>query len=143
MVAFLDLDAELLAPRYRAAEQAMALLARAARLVGPRSGGGRVLVQTFLPRHEVLQAVLHADPSRVVKVELSRRELLGLPPFAALAAISGTGADAFAEATGLEASSSGDVVLLRAPTWDALGAAMAATPRPKGSRLRVEVDPAR
>jgi primosomal protein N' (replication factor Y) len=143
VVAFLDLDGELLAPRYRAAEQAMSLLARAARLVGGRSGGGRLLVQTFLPRHEVLQAVLHADPSRAAKVELSRRELLGLPPFAALAAVSGAGASEFAEATGLEASSSGDVVLLRAPTWDELGAAIASTPRPKGSRLRIEVDPAR
>lgn len=143
VVAFLDLDAELLAPRYRAAEQAMALLARAARLVGGRSGGGRLLVQTFLPKHEVLQAVLHADPSRVAKVELSRRELLGLPPLAALAAISGSGATEFAAATGLESSSSGDVVLLRAPAWDALGAALTATPRPKGSRLRIEVDPAR
>ena len=93
VVAFLDLDAELLAPRYRAAEQAMALLARAARLVGGRGGGGRLLVQTFLPRHEVLQAVLHADPSRVAKVELSRREMLGLPPFAALAAVSGRRSD--------------------------------------------------
>ena len=143
VVAFLDLDGELLAPRYRAAEQAMALLARAARLVGGRSGGGRLLVQTFLPRHEVLQAVLHADPSRVAKVELSRRELLGLPPFAALAAVSGAGASEFAAATGLEASASGDVVLLRAPTWDELGAAISAAPRPKGSRLRIEVDPAR
>ena len=35
-VAFLDVDAELLAPRYRAVEQAMALLVRGARLVGPR-----------------------------------------------------------------------------------------------------------
>jgi primosomal protein N' (replication factor Y) (superfamily II helicase) len=143
VVAFLDLDAELLAPRYRAGEQAMALLARAARLVGGRSGGGRLLVQTFLPRHEVLQAVLHADPSRVAKVELSRRELLGLPPFTALAAISGAGATEFANSTGLEASSSGDIVLLRAATWDALGAALTATPRPKSSRLRIEVDPAR
>ena len=143
VVAFLDLDAELLAPRYRAGEQAMALLARAARLVGARSAGGRLLVQTFLPRHEVLQAVLHADPSRVAKVELSRREQLGLPPFAALAAVSGAGATEFAAATGLEASSAGDVVLLRAATWDVLGDAIAATPRPKGSRLRIEVDPAR
>jgi primosomal protein N' (replication factor Y) len=143
VVAFLDLDAELLAPRYRAGEQAMALLARAARLVGGRAGGGRLLVQTFLPRHEVLQAVLLADPSRAAKVELNRRELLGLPPFAALAAVSGTGAEEFAAVTGLEASSMGDVVLLRAPTWDQLGAALSATPRPKGSRLRIEVDPAR
>jgi primosomal protein N' (replication factor Y) len=143
VVAFLDLDAELLAPRYRAGEQAMALLARAARLVGGRRGGGRLLVQTFLPRHEVLQAVLHADPARAAKVELSRRELLGLPPFAALAAVSGTGAAEFAAATGLEASTDGDVVLLRAATWEQLGQAIEATPRPKGTRLRIEVDPAR
>ena len=143
VVAFLDLDAELLAPRYRAGEQAMALLARASRLVGGRGSGGRLLVQTFLPRHEVLQAVLHADPSRAAKVELSRRELLGLPPFAALAAVSGTGAREFSIATGLESSESGEVVLLRASSWDGLGAAIAATPRPKGSRLRIEVDPAR
>jgi primosomal protein N' (replication factor Y) (superfamily II helicase) len=121
----------------------MALLARAARLVGGRRGGGRLLVQTFLPRHEVLQAVLHADPARAAKVELSRRELLGLPPFAALAAVSGTGAAEFAAATGLEASTDGDVVLLRAATWEHLGQAIEATPRPKGTRLRIEVDPAR
>ena len=36
-------------PRYRAAEQAFGLLARAARLVGGRAGGGRLLVQTRLP----------------------------------------------------------------------------------------------
>ncbi len=76
VVAFLDLDAELLAPRYRAGEQAMALLARAARLVGGRAGGGRLLVQTFLPRHEVLQAVLYADPSRAAE---GRTESSGAP----------------------------------------------------------------
>ena len=36
VVAFLDLDQELLAPRYRAAEEAFGLLVRAARLVGGR-----------------------------------------------------------------------------------------------------------
>jgi len=35
-VAFLDFDQELLAPRFRAAEEALALLARASRLVGGR-----------------------------------------------------------------------------------------------------------
>ncbi len=45
---------------------------------------------------------LHADPARAAKVELARRELLGLPPFAALAAVSGGGAGEFASATGLE-----------------------------------------
>ena len=143
VVAFLDLDAELLAPRYRAAEQAMTLLVRAARLVGGRAGGGRLVVQTFLPRHEVLQAVLHADPSRLAKVETERRQLLGLPPFSALAAVSGAGAIDFASASGLESSADGDVVLLRADSWDRLGRALESTPRPKGSRLRIAVDPPR
>ena len=143
VVAFLDLDAELLAPRYKAGEQAMALLARAARLVGGRKGGGRLLVQTFLPRHEVLQAVLLADPSRAAKVETSRRELLRMPPFAALAAVSGTGAADFAAATGLESTDDGSVVLLRASNWSDLADALATTPRPKGTRLRIEVDPPR
>ena len=39
VVAFLDFDQELLAPRYRASEEAFALLARAARLVGGRRAG--------------------------------------------------------------------------------------------------------
>ena len=53
-VAFLDLDQELLAPRYRAAEQALALVARAARVAaasGPAGAraAGRLLLQTRLP----------------------------------------------------------------------------------------------
>ncbi|MCU1504850.1 MAG: priA [Ilumatobacteraceae bacterium] len=143
VVAFLDLDAELLAPRYRAAEQAMALLVRAARLVGPRAAGGRLLVQTFLPHHEVLEAVLHADPTRLAVVETERRRLLGLPPFRALAAVQGNGADELAASTGLEHTTAGTVTLVRGDTWLELGERLAAAPRPPGSRLRVEVDPPR
>ena len=143
VVAFLDFDAELLAPRYRAAEQALALLVRAGRLVGPRSAGGVVLVQTFVPHHEVLQAALFADPGRVVEGELARRRLLGLPPFRALASVEGTDAAEFANATGLEFATTSKGALIRADTWEALGRALADTPRPKGSRLRVEVDPPR
>ena len=40
-VAFLDFDQELLAPRYRAAEEALALLSRASRIVGGRQHGGK------------------------------------------------------------------------------------------------------
>ncbi len=146
-VAFLDFDSELLAPRYRAVEQAMTLLARAARLVGGRSGGGRLLVQTFLPRHEVLDAVLHADPGRLVSKELARRRALGFPPAAALAIVTGQGAQGYAvglEPLGVQASPNLDGrVLLRAASWNVLGDALANHPRPKGSRLRIEVDPPR
>jgi primosomal protein N' (replication factor Y) len=143
VVAFLEFDAELLAPRYRAAEHALALLVRAARLVGSRDRGGRVIVQTFAPHHDVLAAVQLGEPGRVVDAELARRELLGLPPFRALAAVEGVDAEEFAQATGLEFAPTPRGVLVRADTWDQLGNALASTPRPKGSRLRVEVDPPR
>ena len=68
LVAFLDLDQELLAPRYRAAEEALALLARAGRIVGGRSGSrGRVVVQTRMPTHPVIDAAVHGDPARSSK----------------------------------------------------------------------------
>jgi primosomal protein N' (replication factor Y) len=143
VVAFLDFDAELLAARYRATEHALALLVRAGRLVGNRQRGGRVMVQTFEPRHEVLAAVQLAEPQRVVPAEMARRELLGLPPFRALAAVEGSDAVEFATATGLEFAPTPKGVLVRADTWMELGEALASTPRPKGSRLRVEVDPPR
>jgi primosomal protein N' (replication factor Y) (superfamily II helicase) len=147
VVAFLDIDAELLAPRYRAAEQAMALLVRGARVAGGRDHGGRLLVQTFLARHEVVQAALLADPGRLVEPERARRRLLGLPPYAALAALSGSGADELAAAVGthegLTVGGAGATWTARAATWQQLGLAIIAAPRPKGSRIRVEVDPPR
>lgn len=146
-VAVLDFDAELLAPRYRATEQAMTLLARAGRLVGGRGSGGRILVQTFLPHHEVLDAVLHADPGRLMTKELARRRALGFPPTAALAVVTGEGAAEYASSLRIAGVQSAPTltgeVLLRAGDWDTLGQAIAATPRPKGTRLRIEVDPPR
>lgn len=145
VVAFLDFDQELLATRYRAAEQAMALLARAARLVGGRSRGGRVLVQTRLPAHEVVDAALHADPARLAHVEESRRRALGFPPYAAVAMVSGEAADELVRQVPTSVERLGPVDgrwLLRAPDHDALCGGLAATPRPAG-RVRVEVDPLR
>jgi primosomal protein N' (replication factor Y) (superfamily II helicase) len=147
VVVFLDIDAELLAPRFRAAEQALGLLARAARLLGDRARGGWLVVQTRLPRHEVLEAVVRADPGRVAASELERREALGFPPAAALAVVSGPeapatiGALAECEATSISGPADGRW-LVRARTWDALGDALGAAPHPPG-RVRIEVDPVR
>jgi primosomal protein N' (replication factor Y) len=79
--------------------------------------------------------------------ELARRRALGFPPAAALAVVTGAGAAEYASALRMggvasAATLTGDV-LLRAADWDTLGNAIAATPRPKGSRLRIEVDPPR
>jgi primosomal protein N' (replication factor Y) len=146
-VAFLDFDRELLSPRYRAGEQAMALLARAARLVGPRARGGRILIQTFSPRHDVIQAALLADPGRLADSERERRRMLQLPPYGAYAEISGSGSDEFVAslpaAEGVMVVGGDEAYVARADDWMALGAVLSEGERPTGSRLRVAVDPPR
>ena len=102
------------------------------------------MVQTRLPDHEVLDAAIHADPSRFTVVESARRAALQLPPETAMAVVSGEAAPAFIEAlNGVEVMGPSDGRwLLRAPDHATLADALAATPRPPG-RLRVEVDPRR
>lgn len=146
-VVFLDFDQELLAPRYRAAEEALALLIRAGRLVGPRSAGGRVLVQTRQPQHETIQAAEYGDPELLARREQVRRDLLGYPPYAAVAVVSGAAAPAFVanlgRPLGVEVLGPTDGAwMLRAPTHEPLLDTLAATPRPPG-RLRIAVDPLR
>jgi primosomal protein N' (replication factor Y) len=147
VVAFLDLDQELLAPRQRAAEQAMALLARAARLLGPRADGGRLVLQTRQPDHEVVRAVVRADPSIVAVAERDRRQALGTPPYGAQVLVAGAGAAEFVEALGRPEGVRirgpiDDRYLLRAESHDPILDALRATPRP-AARVRVEVDPLR
>jgi len=147
VVAFLDFDRELMAPRYRANEQAMALLVRAARLLGPRRRGGRMLVQSFLPDHDVLAAAVRADPGRLIAPERERRAQFGLPPAMALAGVSGPGSGAVIDqlrlVDGIDVGGGIDDYLVRAGTWATLGRALIATERPKGSRVRIAVDPPR
>ena len=92
LVAYLELDQELLAPRARAAEQALWLVVRGARLLDASSidGGGRLLLQTRLPDHEVVaggaprRSACPSSPPRP-----PRREALGFPPFGGLAELGG------------------------------------------------------
>jgi primosomal protein N' (replication factor Y) len=117
----------------------------AARLVGPRAGGGRVVLQTFQPRHEVVQAALLADPARLVEAEWARRSLLSFPPVGALASVTGPGAPEWLARAGAELSVSGPAQqrwLVRASSWERLADGLASLgPRPTG--VRVHVDPHR
>jgi len=142
-VVFLDFDAELLAPRYRAAEHAMALLVRAGRLVGARGRGGKVLVQTTLVDHDVVASAVAGDPGVAADRETKRRRDLSLPPFSALALVEGDEAEAFTMRLGSDAMAArhGDGYLLRASSADVLADALARAERPTG--VRVEVDPPR
>ena len=156
LVAFLDLDQELLAPRHRAAEQAATLLARAARSLGPRSDARRLLLQTRLPEHDAIKAALEADPSLAWIGETKRRSSLGYPPFGALAQLRGV-KDAVEYAASSLRSVSGVTVLgpvasgasfeclIRCADSETLsGALLEILPGARLlGRMRVEVDPAR
>jgi primosomal protein N' (replication factor Y) len=160
LVAFPELDQELLAPRYRAVEQALWLLVRASRLVGSAGDGGSVLVQTRVPDHEVLRAVRDADPLPAIAADAERRGALGYPPFGGLAELSGDGSAVAAAcevlrghatvlgptALGPGGTGASSRALVRAPSVpelsDALARADLAPARALG-RLRVDVDPLR
>lgn len=147
VVVFLDFDQELLAPRYRAAEQAMSLLVQASRVVGRREDGGRVLIQTRIPQHPVLEAARTADPGSLARTELRIRRELRQPPEAHWAIISGSAATEFVRSIGnLEGleilGPSNDRWRIRSVDREHLVAALKSVDRPPG-RLRIEIDPLR
>ncbi|NDD97928.1 MAG: hypothetical protein EBZ93_10580 [Actinobacteria bacterium] len=147
VVAFLDFDSELLAPRYRAAEQALALVARAARVLGKKRSGGRLIIQTTMSEHDVVRAARTGNPSLASESETSHRRTLSLPPFSALAVIDGEGSNDFAErlkaVPGVAVSPHRERWLVRATDSVTLADALADTERPPNAKLRIEVDPAR
>jgi primosomal protein N' (replication factor Y) len=108
------------------------------------------LVQTRVPEHAVLRAVCRGDLTDVVAAEVSMRRGAMLPPFSALARLSGPASAGYAEA--LRAASEGTGVTLselpdggylaQARDHAALCDLLAAVPRPAGRGLRVAVDPA-
>jgi primosomal protein N' (replication factor Y) (superfamily II helicase) len=154
-VVFLDFDTELMAPRLRASEEALALLARAARLVSRsarrarRVPGGAIVVQTRLVDDPAVLAAVRGDPSVLSGPELELRSEMSMPPFVAIARITGAAADAYGPAL-RDASPDGVEVLgpngaewsVVAPDHESLCDLLASVARPAG-RLRVEVDPVR
>ena len=157
LVAFLDFDQELLAPRSRAAEQALWLVVRAARLVaGHDRSQTRVLLQTRLPDHEVVRAAVTADPALVAEAERARRRALGFPPFGGPRRDLGNacgrrrrGGDAEARSgvTVLGPDKKGETAraLVRGPDPEAVADALAVAVPPARAlgRIHVEVDPER
>ncbi len=156
LVAFVDFDAELHAARYRAAEQALWLVVRAAHaLAGSDRSTSRVLLQTHDPDNVVVRAAVRGAPYLVTDAELERRALFGLPPFGALAEVRGS-ADALAAAAdavaaidkpgaGISVDVTEPRLLLQAPESAVLARALAFAidaARPHGG-VRVAYDPPR
>lgn len=74
-----DADGPILAPTYRAAEDALRLLARAVAAAG--SGRGRRgLLQTSNPSHPVIEAIRKAEPIGFMEADSAQRAQAGFPP---------------------------------------------------------------
>lgn len=99
-IAFLDFDQHLIATRQSAESEAMSLLILAARQVGTRRSGGRVIVQTRMPEHRVLHAAAHGDTAELSEALATQAESMQWPPAVAQAEVSSTGAADFIERLG-------------------------------------------
>ncbi|MEI8403975.1 MAG: hypothetical protein WCG96_01690 [Actinomycetes bacterium] len=145
LVAFLDLDGQLLSARPGAELSTLALIGRAGRLTRGRGDddSGTVVLQTRLVDHPVVTAAVQGDPSSVVAADLDLRRALGLPPARSAAVLKGPGAAALSAAAmelGIEQRPLGDGrIALLADTATLLADALQAAGRPK-DRVIVAVD---
>ena len=147
-VVFLDIDQELAAPRYRASEIVGSLLVHASRLVGRSEIGGKVMVQTHSVDSPVLQAMATLRIDQYLQSVSKMRSFMKLPPFGALAQLSGTNIDVAMNElhnnvfVHVSASNDGSY-LVKASDWQVLADALSELEAVKGVRLKVQVDPAR
>jgi primosomal protein N' (replication factor Y) (superfamily II helicase) len=82
-------DAALGQAEVRAAEEAYRTWSRAAAWCGPRSGAGRLVLQTRHGGHHAVQALVRWDPEFFWRHELPRRVELGFPPARRLVLVEG------------------------------------------------------
>jgi primosomal protein N' (replication factor Y) (superfamily II helicase) len=93
LVGVVDGDLGLSGGDLRAAERQFQLLYQVAGRAGRGARPGRVLIQTHLPEHPVMQAIASGDKERFYAEELAERRAAGLPPFGRLAALIVAGRD--------------------------------------------------
>ena len=94
LVGVVDADLGLSGGDLRAAERSFQLLYQVAGRAGRAQRSGRVLIQTHLPDHPVMQALARGDRHGFLESELAEREASGMPPFGRLAALVLSGRDA-------------------------------------------------
>lgn len=170
LVGVLDADAHTRRLDFRAAEHAYQALSEMAQWAGPAAAGGRLIIQSDDPNHHAIQAVVRGDYSFFLTRELELRRELAYPPFTELVKVSSSGSAAaemiesagevarkhaarvlgpieapFPEG-GRDSRRRGEMglqLLLKCPSAQtvALGLRDILPRVPRGTRLRVDVDP--
>lgn len=170
LVGVLDADALTRRMDFRAAEHAYQALAEMSEWAGPSAAGGRLIIQSDDPNHHAIQAIVRGDYAFFLSRELELRRELSYPPFTELVKVSslGSAADEMMTAAaevgrkqgarvlgpieapfpqgGRDARRSGEEglqILLKCPSAQtvALGLRDILPRVPRGTKLRVDVDP--
>jgi primosomal protein N' (replication factor Y) len=81
LVGIIAADVTMNLPELRAAERGFQLLSQAAGRAGRGSNPGRVIIQTFLPEHYVIQRAKEHDFKGFYREEMAFRKNLRYPPF--------------------------------------------------------------
>ena len=87
LVGVINADTALHLPDFRAAERTFGLVTQVAGRTGRGEKGGRVLVQTFCPENDAIQAATRHDFIGFASSEMPQREEFNYPPFGKLARI--------------------------------------------------------
>jgi len=93
LVGVVDADLGLGGGDLRAGERTFQLLHQVAGRAGRESRPGRVLLQTHLPEHPVMQALKSHDRDAFLEAEAEQRRIMEMPPFGRLAALIVSGED--------------------------------------------------
>ncbi len=93
MVGVVDADLGLAGGDLRASERTFQLLYQVAGRAGRESRPGRVILQTYMPEHPVMKALVSGDREAFIRAEAASRKESGMPPFGRLAALIVSSAD--------------------------------------------------
>ncbi len=93
LVGVVDADLGLTGGDLRASERTYQLLHQVAGRAGRAERPGRVLLQTYMPEHRVMQALADDQRDAFLQVESEERRAAAMPPFARLAALIVSGPD--------------------------------------------------
>ncbi len=87
LVGIVDADSALSGSDLRASEKSFQLLHQVAGRSGREDRQGHVLLQTYLPEHPLMNALVHQDKEQFFAIESEQRLLHGFPPYGRLAAL--------------------------------------------------------
>lgn len=93
LVGVVDADLGLAGGDLRAAERSFQLLHQVSGRAGRAERAGRALLQTWMPEHPVMQAMVSGNRDAFLAAEAEGRQARGLPPFGRLAALILSGRD--------------------------------------------------